>query len=244
VNQEQKIALLHILKDKTSPQLLRYYIYTVLGPGSFDRLRGENHVEWCIAFMEELYRVGKEDRLLEEIMDCRPDIDFSPFDIALDSTPEIKEPQPTEFLPFANRKNDMEELHRRDQEDELLVQLSRSRPDIDISEPIKTEKPSSEGDEYSVYQDGTRELISRLSDTHPRYADACVYQQRLEENIARSRRYGDTETHRAERAEILVRLNTLTLSVIGISFDELCKADTDTRLAGGKRGSGTKKCTS
>jgi hypothetical protein len=120
----------------------------------------------------------------------------------------------------------MEELHRREQEDKLLVQLSKSRPDIDISEPIKTETPSREGDEYSVYQDGTRELISRLGDTHPRYADALVYQQRLDENIARSRRYGDTETHRAERAEILVRLNTLTLSVIGISFDELCNADT------------------
>jgi hypothetical protein len=120
----------------------------------------------------------------------------------------------------------MEELHRREQEDKLLVQLSKSRPDMDVSVLIQTETPSSGGDEYSSYQDGTRELLRRLSDTHPRYADACVYQQRLEENIARSRRYGDTEARRAERAEILANLNTLTLSVIGISFDELCNADT------------------
>lgn len=120
----------------------------------------------------------------------------------------------------------MEELHRRGQEDKLLAQLSKSRPDIDVSELIQTETPSSGVDEYSAYQDGTRELLRRLGDTHPRYADACAYQQRLEENITRSRRYGDTEARRAERAEILAHLNTLTLSVIGISFDDLCNADT------------------
>lgn len=119
----------------------------------------------------------------------------------------------------------MEELHRRNQENELLLQLSKARPDIDVSELIQTEILSSKADEYSAYQAGIRKLLRRLGNTHPRYADALVYQQRLRENIARSRRYGDTESRRAERAEIFAHLNTLTLSVIGISFNELGNSD-------------------
>ena len=76
--------------------------------------------------------------------------------------------------------------------------------------------------DHSTYQTGLCQLLERLGQGHPLYQEALVYQQRLDENIARSRRYGDTETRKAERSEIIDRLNALALSALGISFKELC----------------------
>ncbi|RME51005.1 MAG: hypothetical protein D6796_01865 [Caldilineae bacterium] len=55
------------------------------------------------------------------------------------------------------------------------------------------------------------ELLDRLGKDHPRYSEAMVLQSRLLENIAQSRRYGDTETRRAERAQIVEGLNRLAV---------------------------------
>jgi len=78
-------------------------------------------------------------------------------------------------------------------------------------------------DDYLPYEMGLHQLLSRIKQNHSRYSEALVYQQRLIENISRSRRYGDTATSRVERSEIIDRLNDLALSTIGIAFSELCK---------------------
>ena len=71
------------------------------------------------------------------------------------------------------------------------------------------------------YEVGLRNLLVRLGTAHPRYNEALVYQQRLSENLTNSRLYGDTETRRAERAEIIARLNELSLSTLGRAFNDL-----------------------
>jgi tetratricopeptide (TPR) repeat protein len=64
-------------------------------------------------------------------------------------------------------------------------------------------------------------LLAQFGRDHPRYTEVLVYQQRLLENLARTRLYGDTETSRAERAEILDRLNHLVLEAGGKSFSAI-----------------------
>lgn len=80
-------------------------------------------------------------------------------------------------------------------------------------------------DIYTRYEVGLRALLQRLGADHPRYDDALVYQQRLSDNLAAARRYGDTEARRADRAEILDQLNTLTRATLEVSFNALCSAD-------------------
>jgi hypothetical protein len=77
-------------------------------------------------------------------------------------------------------------------------------------------------DAYTHYEMGLNALLARLDRDDPRYADALVYQHRLRENLAAARRFGDTETRRAERAEVVDRLNALALAAVGTSFNDLC----------------------
>jgi len=77
------------------------------------------------------------------------------------------------------------------------------------------------GDAYARYEVGLTRLLARLEARHPRRSEALVYEQRLRENLAQARFYGDTETRRAERAEIVSRLNVLAQDALGISFNEL-----------------------
>ena len=74
-------------------------------------------------------------------------------------------------------------------------------------------------DVFSQYQAGLQRLLIRLEQDHPTYTEVLVYQQRLLENLARTRLYGDTDAGRAERAEILDRLNRLALEAVGQSFN-------------------------
>jgi energy-coupling factor transporter ATP-binding protein EcfA2 len=80
---------------------------------------------------------------------------------------------------------------------------------------------SAQTDAFTPYEAGLRELLEQLAPDHPRYAEALVYQQRLSENIALARRYGDQEARRAERAEIVDRLNALALVTLERSFNAL-----------------------
>ncbi len=64
-------------------------------------------------------------------------------------------------------------------------------------------------------------LLSKLSRDHERYAETLAYQQRLRENIDRTRRYGDSETLRHERSVLLAEINALSLDVIGASFNQM-----------------------
>ncbi len=91
---------------------------------------------------------------------------------------------------------------------------------------LDSQSPSATGrlrDSYSHYEIGLRQLLKQIENTHPRFADASVYQQRLTENIDQSRRYGDTETRRADRTEIIHYLSEIVRDVeLGNSFSELC----------------------
>ncbi len=84
-----------------------------------------------------------------------------------------------------------------------------------------TEQEAVPTDTFSAYEVGLRQLLEKLGRDHPRYAEALTYQQRLEENISQARRYGDTETRGATRAEIVDRLNELALAELDVSFNEL-----------------------
>jgi len=65
-------------------------------------------------------------------------------------------------------------------------------------------------DAFTPYEHGLHQLLGQLGQRHPRYPEALIFQQRLAENIAQARRYGDHEARRAERAEIVDRLNEET----------------------------------
>ena len=78
-------------------------------------------------------------------------------------------------------------------------------------------------DVFTCYEIGLQCLLERLGKGHPRYADTLILQTRLLENIAKARRYGDTEIRRAERAQALDMLNQVELVALGASFNELCE---------------------
>lgn len=75
---------------------------------------------------------------------------------------------------------------------------------------------------YSEYKVGLERLLEKIDKSNPNYLDLLSYQARLIENIERTRRYGDTESRKAERAQIIEQLNLLALSEIKLSFNELC----------------------
>jgi formylglycine-generating enzyme required for sulfatase activity len=77
-------------------------------------------------------------------------------------------------------------------------------------------------DIYVLYETGLLQLLDRLGREHPQYAEVLVYQQRLSENLTQSRQYGNTDSRKAERAEIIGHLNKIALATLGLSFDELC----------------------
>jgi hypothetical protein len=86
------------------------------------------------------------------------------------------------------------------------------------------------GDVFSCYEDGLRSFNAQLDKQHPRYSDFLVYQQRLQENIAQARRYGNNDTLQSGRAEIIDQLNSVGQSVLGVSFNELCNKQTTSTL--------------
>ena len=71
-------------------------------------------------------------------------------------------------------------------------------------------------------------LLRCLDKKHPRYSEALVYQTRLTENIQSARHYGDTNDRKAERNEIITRLNNLALQTLDRSFNELCDPNLST----------------
>lgn len=89
--------------------------------------------------------------------------------------------------------------------------------------------PTAFQDIYTPYEIGVSELLRRMGAGHPRYGEALTYQQRLHENISSTRQYGDTETRRAGRAEIIDRLNAVTVAVLNLTFTDLCNP-TDTTV--------------
>lgn len=80
-------------------------------------------------------------------------------------------------------------------------------------------------DMFSIYELGLEKLLYQLDKNHPRRSEASTLQTRLLENIANTRLYGDAETNRAGRAQILEALNHLALATLGTDFAELCNED-------------------
>lgn len=95
--------------------------------------------------------------------------------------------------------------------------LPPGAPDAGTIPPVSY--PSN--DLFSGYRRGLAYLLEQMGRQHPRYHEALQYQQRLNESLARTKRFGDTETRRAERSEIVSYLNELTLTVLNRSFNEL-----------------------
>jgi competence ComEA-like helix-hairpin-helix protein len=72
------------------------------------------------------------------------------------------------------------------------------------------------------------QLLNHVNRNHPHYNEILVYQQRLTENIGQSRQYGDNDTRRTDRSEIIYHLNELSLSVLQVPFNDLCEPSTST----------------
>lgn len=79
-------------------------------------------------------------------------------------------------------------------------------------------------DMFDAYQKALTQLRAALGSDHPDYGDALLFEQRLTENMRSARRFGDTESLRAERAQIIDGLNRLALQDLGRSFNELALA--------------------
>jgi formylglycine-generating enzyme required for sulfatase activity len=78
-------------------------------------------------------------------------------------------------------------------------------------------------DVYSSYEAGLRKLLKRLGPERLRHSEALVYQQRLVENIAKARLYGDTDELEADRSAVIERLNRLACSQLDVTFNDLCR---------------------
>ena len=78
-------------------------------------------------------------------------------------------------------------------------------------------------DSFANYENGLEKLLAQLDPNSQDYNDALVQQARLTENINRARRFGDTGDGQAGRAEIIDRLNAISLDVLGVSFNKLCE---------------------
>ncbi|MEA3310392.1 MAG: CHAT domain-containing protein, partial [Chloroflexota bacterium] len=76
-------------------------------------------------------------------------------------------------------------------------------------------------DPFARYEAGLQRLLAQLRTADPHTAEAATYQQRLQENIDLARRYGDTETRRAERNQLLEQLERLSVQSLGLPFSQL-----------------------
>ena len=106
-----------------------------------------------------------------------------------------------------------------------LPQAPSAQP---LSEPAPTPSPTrpmgSLLDAFTPYETGLTRLLERLDSDHPRYTEALTLQSRLLENIAQTRRYGDTDALKHARAQIVDSLNRLALETVGVSFNEVIGA--------------------
>jgi len=85
--------------------------------------------------------------------------------------------------------------------------------------PKKDEIP----DDYTPYEIGLQNLVPQFDANHAEYTHVRDLEQRLIENITRSRDYSDSESLRTQRAEILRELDQLALSACKCSFQDLCR---------------------
>lgn len=72
------------------------------------------------------------------------------------------------------------------------------------------------------YRIGIRRLLEAIGPDHPSYADLLTLQQRLEENLNDTERFGQSPSLQVDRARILDSCNKLSLSATGHSFYHFC----------------------
>lgn len=77
-------------------------------------------------------------------------------------------------------------------------------------------------DPFAPYEIGFDRLLKQLNSKYPRYPEVLVYQQRLQENISQTRKYGDTDTLKHSRAQIVDGLNQITQECLNMTFNEIC----------------------
>jgi len=93
------------------------------------------------------------------------------------------------------------------------------------------------GDAFTPYEQGLRELRRRLGAGHARLQTFLNYEHRLQANVRWVQEYGETPTLRAERNQIVDRLNALALETCGRSFNEMSGlAPDETTLTAAPRG--------
>lgn len=79
------------------------------------------------------------------------------------------------------------------------------------------------------YKEGLAYLIGMLSKQEEEYSDACIFQQRLLENIEKMK-HGNTEILSHERSEIIAALNPIAEQLAGKSFIEFCELFSDSKV--------------
>ncbi len=108
----------------------------------------------------------------------------------------------------------------------ITGQVHTGEGDINTSSNVEQSPnnlTSSRHDAYTPFERGLERFMTQITSNSPYHSEALVYQHRLQENINNARRFGDTLTRQAERAEVIDQLNRLTLSVLNVSFNDLCK---------------------
>ncbi len=107
-------------------------------------------------------------------------------------------------------------------------QATVARPDENASWEAKPDQetypiPIQIHDSFTIYELRVTELLKRIGPQNSDYHKVYDQYQLLNINIADARQYLDTRELKIERAKIIARLNVISLSTLGISFDELYK---------------------
>ena len=93
-----------------------------------------------------------------------------------------------------------------------------------LTEPSKSHFPRSFSSMDFDPELGLRQLQDMFKDrSSSSFRDFLLLEARLRQNLQDRRRYGDTPTSKAERAQVIDVLNQLTFEEFGISFNELCQ---------------------
>lgn len=80
----------------------------------------------------------------------------------------------------------------------------------------------STADSLSSYTQGVERLLAQLDRGQPQYSEVLSYQRQLADNIQQARLYGDPQSIRVARTEIIANLNRLSLDTLNMPFNKLC----------------------
>jgi len=109
-----------------------------------------------------------------------------------------------------------------DQEHEPTSQSTPSEPVALLSAVSGRGDDMLNNDEFLLYEFAIELLVGKAKQIgHAAYNDLLTFEQRLRDNIRKARLYGDPEGLKAERAEIVNRLNPISIQIEGKSFNQL-----------------------